>query len=92
VPGTISWSQPGHRYDFVVAAPDTGRTAHSPSGHVSVRSVTGTGVSAGAGRRVRRGLTTVHLIQPRLRMTVRLIADGATCGNAEWHLYATANQ
>jgi hypothetical protein len=46
----------------VVAAPDTGRTTHSPSGHVSVRSVTGTGPAAGAGRRIRRGLTFVKPI------------------------------
>jgi endonuclease len=57
----------------VVAAPDTGRTTHSPSGQSSVRSVTGTGAAAGAGRRIRRGLTPIQPTEPVEFPSVRLV-------------------
>jgi RecB family endonuclease NucS len=58
---------------LAVAAPDTGRTAHSPSGQFSVLSGAGSGGLAGAGRRIRRGLTPAYPIEQVKLLTVRLV-------------------
>jgi RecB family endonuclease NucS len=58
---------------LAAAAPETGRTTHSPSGQLSVCSDSGSGLEAGAGRRIRRGLTHAYPIHRVELLTVRLV-------------------
>ena len=65
IPGGISWSHPGQRYVLAEAAPGTGRTTQSPSGHDSTCSGPEGGGAGAAGRRIRRGLMSGCSAWPR---------------------------